>query len=79
MKQSDPYGLAAYGARLDGAKLHKKEKTLEVTIAATRLIDALEADKIAAVFKGAVPGCAVALRVYREDGESPLADRHAFF
>lgn len=79
MNQSDPYGLAAYGARLDGAKLYKKQKKLEVNITAARLIDAYEADQIAAAFKKAVPGCTVALRIALEQGKSPIEDRDAFF
>jgi DNA polymerase-3 subunit alpha (Gram-positive type) len=79
MTQSDPYGLAAYGARFEGAKLHKKEEMLEVALTASRLIDAPEAEAIAAAFCGAVPGCVVALRVRMKDCESPLLGRRAFF
>lgn len=61
MNREDPYGLATYGARLESAKLHKKEKLLEVRLALSRLIDAREAEAIAAAMRVAVPGCSVEL------------------
>lgn len=79
MDRSDPYGLAAYGVRLENAKLHKREKTLEARLIAERLLDAREAEKIAAAMAEAVPGCAVKLCVVLEDGEPPMNDERAFF
>ena len=79
MDRSDPYGLAAYGARLENARLHKRQKTLEAHLVGERLLDAREAQTIAAAMSQAVPGCAVQLRAALEDGEPPMADERAFF
>lgn len=55
MNPNDPYGLAAYGAGLNGAKLHKKEKRLEVNLTGSRLIDAREAQEITSTFLARCP------------------------
>ncbi len=78
MNPSDPYGLAAFGARLDGAKLHKREKRLEVNVAASRLLNAGEIGEIISRFESAVPGCAVALSIRLEGGKPAAGDRQAF-
>ncbi len=78
MHREDPYGLAAYGARLQGAKLHKKEKRLEVSLDLARPIDAREAEAIAASFCAAVPGCEVNLTAQLANG-APVAQHEAFF
>ncbi len=79
MNPNDPYGLAAYGAGLNGAKLHKKEKRLEVNLTGSRLIDAREAQEIASTFLGAVPGCRVDLSLALAEDIAPREGSEEFF
>lgn len=70
----DPYGLASYGARLEGAKLHKGEKRLEVALSATGLISARGIDELKAGFAQAVPGCEVTVSLVPDGGAIDMQD-----
>lgn len=71
---ADEYGLASYGARLDGAKLYKAEKRLEVTLGAKRPIAARGVEELKLRFAEAVPGCRVAVSLVPDGGAFDMQD-----
>lgn len=77
MKAEGDYGIARYGAKLNRVKLHMRKKELEAQLCLTRLIDAKEADEIAAILGQNAPGCSILLNAGFDDG-LPASEQDGF-